>query len=774
MSSSILIARTTRLWIALLISSTVICLTANVAAAQTITEMLLPDSLTTTSGSTGSGQTVANLHVNDQSGTQDDWENYVQFESDSALYSGFRSYTLPSSIDPADLTTIQVQANFRGPTVATEGQTWTWRLYDWSAGSWVTIGNNSNAPWWESWYLLSFDVTSNLTNFVEPTTREIRVRVESNNTTDNMLLDYEAVIVEYDTSGSSGSTTTVTYQPTTELFPNPERGFFRYFESKSSASPPTVWSLPELTSTDTITWLVSAEEATITQVYCFFVLDDFLTTSIDAAFLQNIRDNLSNVRAAGKKCILRFAYSNDGTDTDEDGVYDVIEDGTADADLSQILAHINQLNPILDDYADVIGVMHAGFIGVWGEWYYTNHFVDDPTNPSTISAAQYQRRRQVLDALLNALPPERTIAVRYPKLKKEMYNRTTPITAAEAFQNSAVARVGYHNDAFLNSYGDSGTFQDTGDEAYLASETVYLPIGGEINSPESGAPSRSCASAISAMTTYHWSYINTGYFTPALVDWETEGCIHNASDIGNSILDRLGYRLRLTQAILPNIAESGGTLAVQIDLVNEGFDAPINQRDVYLVLRETTTQAEHSLPLSVDPRTWLANGQTHSIDQVVDLPTNLPDGDYALYLHLPDADPTIAADERYAIRLANAGLWNNGSWDGYNALLHTLSVQAPSGPPTLPVQQYLPIGIISQSSPTFEWQPVDNATHYQVVIYDVGNSSIIADQIFTGSGICSPTKCESSFNTLSLPPGEYRWLVQAQNSFGGGPWSMYQ
>ena len=38
-----------------------------------------------------------------------------------------------------------------------------------------------------------------------------------------------------------------------------------------------------------------------------------------------------------------------------------------DATKTIILRHISQLGPIFTDYADVIDVIQAGFIGVWGK-----------------------------------------------------------------------------------------------------------------------------------------------------------------------------------------------------------------------------------------------------------------------------------------------------------------------------------------------------------------------------------------------------------------------
>ena len=47
-------------------------------------------------------------------------------------------------------------------------------------------------------------------------------------------------------------------------------------------------------------------------------------------------------------------------------------------------------------------------------------------------------------------------------------------------------------------------------------------------------------------------------------------------------------------------------------------------------------------------------------------------GDYKLYLNLPDPYPTLHDDPRYSIRLANDSVWDEAT--GYN-LLTTVTVQ---------------------------------------------------------------------------------------------------
>ncbi|GAA1996662.1 endo alpha-1,4 polygalactosaminidase [Catenulispora subtropica] len=171
------------------------------AAHAATTTTLAPTAITTTAGVTGSGQSVANLAVQDQSGTTNTWTKYVEFSgSGSTPYAGYRAYTLPSSVSPASVTGLKVAANYRGPASAT--QTWTWSLYNWTTGTWSSIGTNAGAPDWGSWKLLTFDQTSGASAFVSGT-GAIRVQLRANDTADSADVDYEAVTV---TSGSGDTT----------------------------------------------------------------------------------------------------------------------------------------------------------------------------------------------------------------------------------------------------------------------------------------------------------------------------------------------------------------------------------------------------------------------------------------------------------------------------------------------------------------------------------------------------------------------------------------
>ncbi len=94
---------------------------------------------------------------------------------------------------------IKVKANFLGPTVS--AQRWTWKIYNWKSGSWVTLGHSDGASW-DSWKLFSFQSSGTPTDYIS-NKRKIRVRILSNNTFDNADLDYEAVLIKTSSGGGN-------------------------------------------------------------------------------------------------------------------------------------------------------------------------------------------------------------------------------------------------------------------------------------------------------------------------------------------------------------------------------------------------------------------------------------------------------------------------------------------------------------------------------------------------------------------------------------------
>ncbi|MGW0807434.1 DUF4832 domain-containing protein [Nonomuraea sp. NPDC002799] len=431
----------------------------------------------------------------------------------------------------------------------------------------------------------------------------------------------------YSGGGGGGS---VTYAQTTADFANPERGLYHHTGDCDKND----FALTTLQSYRT--------GQNISLVMCVFYLAEFKTTAISQAALDQLQQQLDTVRAAGLKTILRFAYT-----TATDG---------ADATKARVLAHLDQLAPYLNANRDVIYLMQAGFIGAWGEWYYTQNF----GNAGTVSAADWANRKAVVDKLLSVLPSTRMVQLRTPKIKRTMY-ATSALPPAQAHNGTALARLGHHNDCFLAGPDDYGTYENAAVEyPYLQAETASVAMGGETCNPN--PPRTDCPTAKDELSRFHWSYLNTDYHTGVLGGWNTGGCL---AEITRS----LGHRFALQSGTYPSTATRGGALPVTITVRNDGYAAAVNPRNVELVLRNTATSALYRFPLTTDPRKWAA-GATTTITQTVTLPASIPAGSYALLLNLPD--PLLSARPEYAVRLANQSTWEAAT--GLNNLLRTVTV----------------------------------------------------------------------------------------------------
>ena len=296
------------------------------------------------------------------------------------------------------------------------------------------------------------------------------------------------------------------YQSSTDIIANPERGLQKY--SITSDNYATVSGTNNLSVETLNSWKTSADKVTV--VFRYFLLDAFLDSDINETYLSNIQTDFDNVRTAGLKIIVRFSYSNTQGSTPQQPIK------------SQILLHISQLSTILNNNKDIIFSHQAGFIGTWGEWYYTNstEFGTD----GNITNTQWLNRKEIVDAMLVATPQEIPIQVRYAGIKTTMYGNTL-LTEQTAYLNTANARIGFFNDAFLNNYGDQGTYSvshectnpvGTTDYNYVTNETKYLPMTGETNgfNPCNDGFRTTGDNAIYEMNLTNWTTINRDYYTP--------------------------------------------------------------------------------------------------------------------------------------------------------------------------------------------------------------------------------------------------------------------
>ena len=429
---------------------------------------------------------------------------------------------------------------------------------------------------------------------------------------------------------------TILFTESNEIFTNPERGLFVqiYYTSADLNAHASATVINK-----------NRESAAKLSLYLHsYYLTDYMESDIPQEFLDRLDSNMNALRGGGAKVVLRFSYKSSMDNKDK----------PFNATPEWVHKHIDQITPYLQKNADVIYCVQCGWLGSWGEWYYTDNGYR--MNPSRDD--DYEMRWEVLEHMLRAVPETRQVGLRIPAYKRRYLKMrgdslSSPLTAAEAHNGSYKARICGHNDCFVSSSNDVGTYMNGDiDRNFWAEDTKYTIMGGETceKTSYSNGPN-----ALNEMRKYHWSYLNRDYRESVTGMWRQDGTM-------DTILMRIGYRLALEKVILTSNPKVGKTFEAYCVMNNRGFAAPMNKRDVELIFVNAGTGAEYVFPQTEDPRFWMP-GETSTFTLACTL-TDMTPGSYKLYLNLPDPYESIHDDPRFSIRLANENVWDEAT--GYN------------------------------------------------------------------------------------------------------------
>ncbi len=428
----------------------------------------------------------------------------------------------------------------------------------------------------------------------------------------------------------------LTFNESLEDFANPERGFFHARE------------LSEAQNFD-------LRGENITLIYGRISADAFRDKPFSEEFLQSIQKGFDEARKYGIKVNPRVAY-NHGPHPGNKARYG------DDAPKHIVMTHIGQLKPLWEINKDVINVIDAGFIGGWGEWHTSAHGLDSLHN-----------RRDILFAILDALPKDRMVVQRSPRYKRAIFTGSeisddSLLTRDRAFDGTNLARVGHLNDCFLSSPNDVGTYrlQEQGwsvdrELDYIGKESQFVPFGGETCRLD---PRGDCNNSVLEMNKLHINYLNLDYNKKVLDRWKEQGCF-------DEIRRRIGYRFVLESAQLPQQLKPGEEFNLMFTISNVGFGELFNPRKIEIVLINNTTGSEKVSVLNEEPRFWSA-GKTTTVHTSLSIPVNFKEGVYTVGIRLPDLTPSIYDDPRYAIRFANKNIWDEKT--GTNILIKNLLV----------------------------------------------------------------------------------------------------
>ena len=440
------------------------------------------------------------------------------------------------------------------------------------------------------------------------------------------------------TGTAPGSQQSITFSSTNAEYPNPERGISRMVSQNLTE----IWAQGLVAHRDAGFRMVTHRQLLSAYVY---------TPVLPQSFLDALNAGAALHRATGTKMAMQFSYDNTG--------------GGAQPTLTTILGHIAQLKPFFTANADVIAVVHAGFLGTYGEWASSS----EPSvgNPTPTPAA----RVAVRDALLAAVDKSTQIGWRTLDDVKTWY--PTPLNASQAFTNSDQARSAIHNDCFLSNRDDSGTYWATGVadtgrtlsnlfRAYHAQASNWTSTGGEnCNDGEY----KLCADVLNDGALYHWRYLRDDWGNVYHDGWKAQGCYPQ-------ILASIGYRFQLDAISQPQSATLGNTINISVDLRNVGWAVILSARKLVVTLQNRSSGA--LITGSAGDMRYLPPQATSSTSVVVpvSIPAGASAGDYDVYVSMPDVGTTTSKNPYFTVRFANADNSAKGqAWDPANARFKT-------------------------------------------------------------------------------------------------------
>ena len=429
---------------------------------------------------------------------------------------------------------------------------------------------------------------------------------------------------------NNASMLSVQFTPSTLDFPNPERGFYKYAAD------------PAKLDAD---YLNSITQQGYRLIYTPADLSAWRNQDLPQSYLNALNEGFELMRQAGVKAVLRFAYD--------------YEASGKDTNLAQVKRHIEQLKPIINRNADVIAVWQGGFIGAWGEWHSSANGLNSDSN-----------KKEIAQALLAALPANRQLNLRYPYDLIKWYG--TPASAEDFANNSEKARIGIHNDCYLASIDDTGTYQPRRDQTieaqrmFTRQHVQYTSFGGETCAPIAQART-TCSDILREGKEYRLGYLNYDYHEDFINGWEKEGCM---ADVRKNI----GYRIELSQFQISSKAQSG-SLKWALKLSNQGWARPLNPRDIVVRFTSSSGSSKDVVLENTNLRT-LDSGASAQWEGTLTLP-NLSAGEYSVSLGAPDPDARLASNTRFSLRFANADS-GNVQWNLKTGFLDTgLKVQVP-------------------------------------------------------------------------------------------------
>ncbi len=375
------------------------------------------------------------------------------------------------------------------------------------------------------------------------------------------------------------------FTETTEVLNNPERGWYHIY-------PFFVEQKPDLES---VSWGLHASE---TLVLVIINIGAYREQKLDATAMEHIREILTFFKKRSYDMILRITYDHEGNALEREPFF-----------FKVVMEHLEQLTPVLKEFADSIFVYQGMLIGNWGEMH-TSRFLGP------------DKLRQMWGILNNDLSKKTFLAVRRPANWRVLH----PDSCGR--ETLKYDTTGLFDDAIFGSENHLGTFgtqtkENAGwDGLWCREEELEfenqlckrVPNGGEAVCGENYADSFSTSATVEVLRKMHITYLNQAYDERILNIWKQRIWEEAGTWKGASLYDyigaHLGYRFFVKDASM-RFDKKTEELCLEVEIENSGF-ANIYQETELWLEQKTADGKSQVVKLDYDIRT-LDSGTAQTI-----------------------------------------------------------------------------------------------------------------------------------------------------------------
>ena len=274
--------------------------------------------------------------------------------------------------------------------------------------------------------------------------------------------------------------------------------------------------------------------------------------------------------------------------------------------------------------------------------------------------------------------------------------------------------------------------------------------------------------------TYQWEHLSDAIkYRLAVRDSSNNNVIwriYNAADICSSTICSVNLEVALADGQYRTLVQGGNTVGYG-DWTSKNFI--INLGGTPLPGKTTITAPTGTISDNTPTYEWAHLSEATGYRLAVD---DVSTGNRVLWKVYNAADlcsgstcsvtPVIGfKDGDYKVSIQATNFVGRGTW-----ATQTFTIDSGGASPPGITTIYAPIGTITDTTPTYQWEYLSEATRYRLAVTDLETGIKSVWMVLIASDVCSGTLC-SIDPGIVLATGNYKIELQATNDIGNGFWA---